>query len=194
MVDTLLPPEGAPVPIVDGMRIGRDAGCELRLPEESVSREHAAVRRGGSHWYLEDLGSRNGTVVDDARLNVGGRARLRHGSRIAVASVVLVASLPTSDVDDPDNTASIELRGVHRATTLSPYQLQVVRCLAAPWLSNGAEPASNAEIAESLGTPAAADAIKAALRRVYAKAGLADLPDGGKRRALCRAARERGWV
>ena len=77
---------------------------------------------------------------------------------------------------------------------MSPYQLQVVRHLAAPWLAGAEEPASNAAIAQALGTPAATDAVKAALRRIYVKVGLAGAPDGGKRRSLCRVARERGWV
>jgi hypothetical protein len=36
--------------------------------------------------------------------------------------------------------------------------------------------------------------VKAALRRIYAKAGLSDQPAHAKRRALCRVARQRGWV
>jgi hypothetical protein len=36
--------------------------------------------------------------------------------------------------------------------------------------------------------------VKAALRRVYAKAGVSVLPAHAKRRALCRIARQRGWI
>src|SRR5207248_2985035 len=44
------------------------------------------------------------------------------------------------------------------------------------------------------GTPGGTGTVKAALRRIYAKAGLSDEPAHAKRRALCRVARQRGWV
>jgi ribosomal protein S18 acetylase RimI-like enzyme len=53
---------------------------------------------------------------------------------------------------------------------------------------------SNEQIAAAIGTPEAAGSVKAALRRIYAKAGIAELPPHAKRRALCRAARTRGWL
>ena len=79
---------------------------------------------------------------------------------------------------------------------LSPYQLQVVHCLCAPWLAGeGLESMpSNAQIAEGLGTPDAQGAVKAALRRAYSKAGLTHLPAQEKRRRLCPVARQRGWI
>jgi DNA-binding CsgD family transcriptional regulator len=53
---------------------------------------------------------------------------------------------------------------------------------------------SNEEIAARLGTPGATETVKAALRRAYAKAGLTGQPAHVKRRTLCRAARQRGWI
>src|SRR5206468_3509570 len=44
------------------------------------------------------------------------------------------------------------------------------------------------------GLLAASGTVKAALRRAYAKAGVSNLPAHAKRRALCRIARERGWI
>jgi predicted component of type VI protein secretion system len=194
VVDTLLLPSGASMPLTDGMRIGRDAGCEVHLDASPVSREHACITRtADGRWYVEDLGSRNGTYVDNVRLTPGARGRLHDGSRLDVANVALVVALPSA-ATDPENTSSLELHGVAREITLSPYQLQVVRHLAAPWLAGEEEPASNAAIAPALGTPVAVDAVKAALRRTYVKVGLSGAPDGAKRRSLCRIARQRGWI
>jgi predicted component of type VI protein secretion system len=182
------------MPLTNGMRIGRDADCDVRLNESPVSREHAAITQtSDGRWYVEDLGSRNGTYVDNARLAPGSRGRLHDGSRLAIANISLVVSMPSA-ASDPDGTASLELHGIAREITLSPYQLQVVRHLAAPWLAGEEEPASNAAIAQALGTPAAVDAVKAALRRTYVKVGLSGAPDGAKRRSLCRIARQRGWI
>lgn len=193
-MDSVWLPDGGSVPLSDGMRIGRDPGCDVRLAEPSVSRQHAAIHSAAhGRWYVEDLGSRNGTYVDKARLAAGGRARLHDGCHVDIANITLVVTLPPQG-SDPDSTSSLELPDLTRAVALSPYQLQVVRHLAAPWLAGAEEPASNAAIAQALGTPAATDAVKAALRRIYVKVGLAGAPDSGKRRSLCRVARERGWV
>jgi hypothetical protein len=193
-VDSLWLPNGGSVPLVDGMRIGRDAGCEVHLPERSVSREHAAIHHGSfGRWYVEDLGSRNGTYLDKTRLVAGTRAWLRDGCQLDIATVRLAVSLPP-DATDAESTTSMELPDLAPSVALSPYQLQVVQHLAAPWLAADEEPASNAAIAQALGTPAATEAVKAALRRIYVKVGLSGAPDAGKRRALCRVAREQGWV
>jgi hypothetical protein len=71
-----------------------------------------------------------------------------------------------------------------------------VRTLCGPWLAGASLEAlpSNQQIAALLGTPGAAETVKATLRRVYTKAGLSGMPAHAKRRALCRIARQRGWV
>lgn len=194
MVDALLLPDGGAVPMTDGMVIGRDPACAVQLDATAVSREHASItRRAEDLWYVSDLGSRNGTFVDDVRLSPGASCRLRHSARLRIANLTIVVSLPTSSFD-PGSTSSIELAGAAKDTMLSPYQRRVVHHLAQRWMLNGGEPLSNAEIAGELGTPEAVDAVKAALRRAYAKAGLSNAAAPAKRRALCRVARERGWV
>jgi pSer/pThr/pTyr-binding forkhead associated (FHA) protein len=62
--------EGAPV------LVGRSAACEVPLADTDVSREHAAVSLRDGQVFVEDLGSRNGTFVNDAR--VGGRPVTLH--------------------------------------------------------------------------------------------------------------------
>lgn len=44
--------------------IGRDPACGLWLDDPKVSRQHARVRLESGAWLIEDLGSRNGTLVD----------------------------------------------------------------------------------------------------------------------------------
>lgn len=44
---------------------GRDEGCELRLTGTEVSRRHTKLRIDGESVYVSDLGSRNGTLVND---------------------------------------------------------------------------------------------------------------------------------
>jgi hypothetical protein len=49
-----------------------------------VSRVHADIRVEGDAFYLEDLGSSNGTYVNNLPLQMGDRHRLRPGDRIAL--------------------------------------------------------------------------------------------------------------
>ncbi len=60
--------------------IGRSAACALRLEETWVSGEHASVWFRDGRWWIRDLGSRNGTWVDDTRLAPGDERPLRVGS------------------------------------------------------------------------------------------------------------------
>ncbi len=61
--------------------IGRSTGCDLRLSNVSVSREHACVRWHAGLYIVEDKGSHNGVYVNDKRiesheLQTGDRIRL----------------------------------------------------------------------------------------------------------------------
>ncbi|MBW4440996.1 MAG: FHA domain-containing protein [Plectolyngbya sp. WJT66-NPBG17] len=50
---------------------------------EVVSRIHADIRVEGDAYYLEDVGSSNGTYVNNSPLPMGNRHRLRAGDRIS---------------------------------------------------------------------------------------------------------------
>src|SRR5205085_9814852 len=49
--------------------VGRDADCDLRLGYSTVSRLHARLRRTPAGWEIADAGSRNGTYLDDRRID-----------------------------------------------------------------------------------------------------------------------------
>ena len=133
--------------------------------------------------------------MNGVRLQPGVLYSLRHADRIVVGPDTLVFFAPTQ-LDDPDDTARFELAEVAAEPALSPFQTQVVHALCAPWLAGGSldELPSNEQIAAQLGTPAATESVKAALRRAYAKAGLSEESSSGKRRQLCIVARRRGWI
>jgi ribosomal protein L40E len=60
---------------------------------EVVSRVHADIRVEGDAYYIEDLGSANGTYVNNLPLAPGNRHRLRMGDRIALGKGDLVTFL-----------------------------------------------------------------------------------------------------
>ena len=56
----------APIPLRDGLVLGRGEDAGAILPDAAVSRRHAAVRRAGTGqgWRIEDLGSRSGSFLN----------------------------------------------------------------------------------------------------------------------------------
>ncbi len=59
--------------------VGREPTCGLCIPDSSVSRQHALVERNGEVYQVTDLGSTNGTCVNEQRVST---AELSPGDRI----------------------------------------------------------------------------------------------------------------
>jgi len=188
-------PDGTEHELKQSVTIGRDARNDLTFESASVSRNHAAVVSRDGRWYVEDRGSFNGTFLNGTRVQPGTPLPLRHADRIGVGTETVLFSWP-GQLRDPDTTEPLDEVTAGNGTQLSAFQRQVVQCLCGPWLAGASLESlpSNEQIAAQLGTPGATGTIKAALRRIYAKAGLSDQPAHAKRRALCRVARQRGWV
>jgi pSer/pThr/pTyr-binding forkhead associated (FHA) protein len=97
-VPTLTVEAGAiagPLPLAERDRrylVGRGEACDLPLPVEHVSREHAVFVRGWSGVTVEDRTSKNGVDVNGRRAS--GRQPLADGDRIAIGPVVLRLSDP----------------------------------------------------------------------------------------------------
>ena len=191
----LILPDGTSHALDEELSVGRSADNDLTLTSTGVSRHHARFSLHGTRWFVEDRGSLHGTHVNGVRLQPGLAHPLRHADRVDIAGATLVFSAESA-TGDPDDTAHFDVQRLAASRPLSPFQAQVVRTLCEPWLAGGSadDLPSNEEIAARLGTPGATESVKAALRRVYAKAGLGDDSTAGKRRKLCVVARRRGWI
>jgi S-DNA-T family DNA segregation ATPase FtsK/SpoIIIE len=98
LVECSGPHEGRrhPVP-VGGHVIGRGEGASVALDDADVSRRHARLEVLPDRMVIEDLGSKNGIVIDGAP--VAGTRALRHGERILVGGVTLQVDHPAAHVD-----------------------------------------------------------------------------------------------
>lgn len=52
----------------DHLVVGRDRGCDIRLPSSGVSARHCELELIDGYWLVRDLGSRNGTKVDGKKI------------------------------------------------------------------------------------------------------------------------------
>lgn len=88
----------------DGPRIaiGRSDGCDVRLPDPSVSQRHASIRTQGADFAIVDEGSSNGTWVGGVKLNPQTPRLVRTGDLVRVGRVWLEVSVghkpPTIDL------------------------------------------------------------------------------------------------
>ena len=79
--------------------IGRGEGCEVRLPDPSVSHRHASVRQRGTEYIVVDEGSTNGTFVGQVLLTPQASRLLKSGDRIRVGRVwleILIEQVPAT--------------------------------------------------------------------------------------------------
>lgn len=77
----------------DKFLIGRSEECQLRPKSESISRRHAAIVRKDGRILLIDLKSRNGTHVNDQKLDPSKAKVLKDGDVIRVGKLEFIAIL-----------------------------------------------------------------------------------------------------
>ncbi len=68
---------------------GREGiGSNLITDKLTISRKHAKFWKIGTKWYLEDLGSANGTYINDKQIQPNEKNELNNGDKISFSSSV----------------------------------------------------------------------------------------------------------
>jgi pSer/pThr/pTyr-binding forkhead associated (FHA) protein len=96
------PREGWRQPVT-AATIGREA-CDIVVPDPQMSRRHAAVRALDSGVAIEDLGSKNGTFVNDRRID--SITELKEGDRVRFGKTVWELQAAERELSGPPREAS----------------------------------------------------------------------------------------
>ncbi|BAT55645.1 Adenylate/Guanylate Cyclase [Nostoc sp. NIES-3756] len=103
--------------------IGRLPECNLYLPYGGISRKHAQlIKQADGQWVIEDLGSKNGTQVNQNILT--HPQALQHGDVIWLGNVNLVVLFQTPSKPAATKHIQVEEAGEQRTIFRSAKQLQ----------------------------------------------------------------------
>ncbi len=72
--------------IAEELIIGRDEDCDIKLPSIKASRKHCRIFKATGGYFIEDLGSANGTVLNGVMV---GRKLLKHNDEIEAGRIRL---------------------------------------------------------------------------------------------------------
>ncbi len=78
---------GRTYPLGDEITLGRAAGCQVTLDDTYASQIHARLFARDGQFFVEDLGSTNGTFLNSSK--VGGPQALKRGDKLKVGSTVM---------------------------------------------------------------------------------------------------------
>ena len=81
--------QGRKIPIISRITVGRDQSNAIVLEDPLASRFHAVIQKVKDEYFIEDLGSTNGTFVNTEPVPRGKYVRLRHVDTILIGRTVL---------------------------------------------------------------------------------------------------------
>lgn len=105
--------DGTQIPLKkDKFVIGRASECTLRAGSDAISRRHCAILRVDGAWQASDLGSRNGTFINDQKIE--------SPTPLAVGDVLRVGPLKFRVEEYIKNGSDIKVAKPAAATAVSP--------------------------------------------------------------------------
>jgi PAS domain S-box-containing protein len=81
----------------DVTTIGRSSGNSIIIKDLSISRKHAKVTQSGEGYFIEDLGSQNGTWINGHSMNPGYQIQLKEGDFISIGNVSMSVGQPYAE-------------------------------------------------------------------------------------------------
>ena len=113
---------GRKIPLVgESTVIGRDITCDVRVTGSEVSRRHARIVHATGEFFVEDLGSANGTQVNGERIRE--RTRLRPNDRINVPGLAVTFQDDSAPNASPQSDFSAPNQPPDRTCITSRFDL-----------------------------------------------------------------------
>ena len=81
------------IPLVSKITIGRDRKNSIVVPDGMVSHFHAVIQKIKDDYYIKDLGSTNGTFVNNLELPEGNYVKLESNDTIRIGRTDLTLVL-----------------------------------------------------------------------------------------------------
>lgn len=66
----------------DTNSVGRVPENDIQIDDQSISRNHATLKREGDDWYVEDLGAKNKTFVNEKPIEPNKPVQLKDGTTL----------------------------------------------------------------------------------------------------------------
>ncbi len=104
--------------------LGRAPECQIQLDSNMVSRRHAQVTREGHTFFLEDLGSGNGTYLNGKR--IAGRTPLKADDRLKLGPILLrfeTGSPARRRPTEPEQQLNVEISGEDNPTIVESTEV-----------------------------------------------------------------------
>jgi hypothetical protein len=149
----------------DRFTVGRSDDNDYRIDDDTVSRHHVLLKCVSGVWFVQDLGTLNGTIVN--RRRIAGEKELAPCDELVLGKTKMVfrdataADPPTADVD-------------HSSPKLTRMEHVIVKELVRPMLSTTAHPRPASVVEIAARTCTTKSNVKGHLGRIYPKFGIYD--------------------
>ncbi|PYN89043.1 MAG: hypothetical protein DMD87_07665 [Candidatus Rokuibacteriota bacterium] len=108
------------------IRVGREMGLEVVIDNAAVSRHQAEFRRQDMQWFVRDLGSGNGTLLNGRRLD--GLAPIKRGDEISFGKFSLFFDhVPAAPAPQPYTPSRAGYAEPGRTLVMRPEELTRLR-------------------------------------------------------------------
>ncbi|MEE8410454.1 MAG: FHA domain-containing protein [Myxococcota bacterium] len=95
--------------------IGRDASADFQVPLSTISRQHSRITESDGVYFIEDLGSTHGTLVNGKKIGKGEKKVLRDGDFIELTKAKITCNIESDklvSVEPGEGTQAIASRAV----------------------------------------------------------------------------------